>query len=715
MIRRELSQLAIYECEETIETLPFTQFRNLYLKKTAEIIYITRRGKLYGIVSFGDVIRHDKDGEVCINKNFISLTGCNVIKAYRIFHEKKNIHKIPILDEQGILIGDYSRWDDMLYIQRNQDRIMCEMGINAAVKAYSAVYIINPVERENILYEQLLKYLSMCQITYKTLDKVEIVNNLLDNALYIFLNEDEMRGTQCFYISTGDCDRISFEGERKVKFVTYKTLLMQMEEYICCAGIENGDLTNEKTNILLSALLKRGIQCFYLCTSAEKITEYENNFKREMDERLKIFPMSLKEPWPQKGCSKEYYESFYEGLFQNKDYENETAQREIYAGACSFEYDRNIAGKFFNAKDGKRVTCFQPSEYVGTIYLFGRCTFVGFWVEDQYTISSMLQKKVNDRGYAYRVENYCGMLRNDAEIDSRLQEIEKFSKNDIVIVLTTKPVKNILGKSIVKLFEENSVPSEWVTDALVHCNHKGNKVIADGIFNMIETNLLEQSVETEYIKKVPVDLYIVMQHYVQKKYLIHYFADFYPQKYHTIGAVVMSCAPFSVGHHYLIQRAKAQVEFLIIFIVEEDIYEIGFEERFKMVVEGTKDINNIKIIPGGDFVLSRNNFPEYYVRHNLKGAEINAEYDAHFFADYIAKPLGITYRFAGEEKEDGIKKIYNSALGRILPQKGIIFKEIPKKKLNGNAINTSVIRKYLKNGMYGLASEMLLNSTLNCL
>ena len=52
-------------------------------------------------------------------------------------------------------------------------------------------------------------------------------------------------------------------------------------------------------------------------------------------------------------------------------------------------------------KSGRRNTCYQPDEYIGTIYFLGPCIVFGAYVEDQYTIESYLQKYLLEIGYPY--------------------------------------------------------------------------------------------------------------------------------------------------------------------------------------------------------------------------------------------------------------------------------------------------------------------------
>lgn len=195
---------------------------------------------------------------------------------------------------------------------------------------------------------------------------------------------------------------------------------------------------------------------------------------------------------------------------------------------------------------------------------------------------------------------------------------------------------------------------------------------------------------------IQVDFREVMRDYVKKKYINQYFTELSVERYNTIGAIVMNCNPYSKGHHYLIGQAREQVELLIVFVVEENESLFPFEERYKMVLEGAKEFENVIVVPSGEFILSKNNFAEYFSKVSDWDVSINAEYDISIFADCIAGELHITHRFVGEEPEDKVTRIYNETMKRILPQKGIRVVEIPRIAIGSEVISASRVRKYLE-------------------
>lgn len=721
MLKRDRTQLAVYSIEEEIETLPLMRLRNLYLDKTSEIIYITKDNKLYGIICMGEALCPDQKGLVRINKCFTSLLGSNVIKAREIFKEKKKIHKIPVINESGELISDYSRWDDALYVKRNHKLLMHKDMAARVLGSYETVYLVKPVDEKDCDYLCLLDTLKNFQICYTILHKEQIIDKLTEKAVCIFLNEDERRGVQCLYGLTPryddgrGCSEFRYDqlaDERwKLRMATYRSLLLQIkyEMQIDRLGIKwTGDLTyeelNDRASFLLTGLQKEGIKCFYFNEIEDVITEYGNKFMNAIQQRLNTNQLSQDDLlWTEGEAEKR----FYGELYQQEDYKRGVVRKEIYDALCEFECRKDVSGKYFNAKEGKRITCFQPDTYRGTIYLLGPCVMVGIYVEDQYTIASYLQKKLLEEGYIYKVENYGAISHADAKIE----EISQLNDNDIVIYISrTGKVVDIQGSSLEKIFDKYQISYECVTDSYIHCNHSANQKIADTMAEMVIPYLMDRGIENENTK-IWVSPRKVIEKYIACKYLNLYFWNFHGSSYDTIGAIVMNCNPFSKGHRYLIEQARQKVEFLIIFVVEENASLFSFEERFQIIEDAVKDIDGVMVVPSGDFILSKNNFYEYFSKQESKAVTISAEYDIYVFANYIAPPLHITHRFAGEEPEDKTTRLYNEAMKKILPQKGILFEEIPRMKTDDGIISASKVRNYLKNRRYDKAFKLLPETT----
>lgn len=170
----------------------------------------------------------------------------------------------------------------------------------------------------------------------------------------------------------------------------------------------------------------------------------------------------------------------------------------------------------------------------------------------------------------------------------------------------------------------------------------------------------------------------------------------------------MNCNPFTNGHLFLIDTCAKLVDMLIIFVVEEDRSVFPFEDRIKLVREGTREYRNVTVIPSGSYVLSYDTMPLYFQKSEKKDAKIDASMDIELFARFIAPAFNISVRFAGEEPFDKVTKQYNEQMADILPEFGIDFKTIPRKaNRTTGVISASKVRQFLENNNWKSMKEMV--------
>ncbi|MBN1331022.1 MAG: [citrate (pro-3S)-lyase] ligase [Candidatus Heimdallarchaeota archaeon] len=163
-----------------------------------------------------------------------------------------------------------------------------------------------------------------------------------------------------------------------------------------------------------------------------------------------------------------------------------------------------------------------------------------------------------------------------------------------------------------------------------------------------------------------------------------------------IGAIVVNCNPFTLGHKYLIETAAKECHILLVFVVMEDKSAFPTNVRFKLVKEGTKHIENVIVLEGGEYIISPATFPRYFMKEYDNIALSQARLDVTIFGELIAPALGITRRYVGEEPFDLVTNSYNQAMKEILIPKGIELKILPRKEINGEAISASKVRRLLK-------------------
>lgn len=181
------------------------------------------------------------------------------------------------------------------------------------------------------------------------------------------------------------------------------------------------------------------------------------------------------------------------------------------------------------------------------------------------------------------------------------------------------------------------------------------------------------------------------------------------------GCIIMNCNPFTLGHKYLISTTSKLCDRLYIFIVEEDKSLFPFKWRKKLVVEGTKDIQNAVILDGGDYIISSATFPGYFIKRMDEKTQAEALLDIDIFSRYIAPILNIRKRFAGSEPYDPMTATYNKVMREVLPKKGIDFVEIPRIKVEGTVVSASRARECIKNNDKKTLRELLPATTLDFL
>ena len=182
----------------------------------------------------------------------------------------------------------------------------------------------------------------------------------------------------------------------------------------------------------------------------------------------------------------------------------------------------------------------------------------------------------------------------------------------------------------------------------------------------------------------------------------------------NIGAIVMNCNPFTLGHEYLISKASSEVDYLYVFCVEEDKSEFTFEERLWMINSGIKGLNNVKVLRSGKHIISTMTFPEYFSKSKDFSQEmtIDPTKDLEIFAKIIAPVLNIQIRFVGSEPICNITKQYNNAMKEVMESNGIIFKAFERKEFGNMPISASYVRELISKKEYKEISQIVPESTM---
>ena len=428
--------------------------------------------------------------------------------------------------------------------------------------------------------------------------------------------------------------------------------------------------------------------------------------------------------------------------------------REIYGDKFSKEYVEELgkipqviekgniychedyAGKYVNVINGKRITCYQPKSYAKTIHVYGRCGAFGYAVEDAETIPSQLQKELLDNGYDdIRVVNHGLWGGEDTYLDHNfLHDVTDMKEGDIVLFYRKHYDKKILQHMIDRGLWYKEITHEWhefdiarysFFDKPGHMSSEGYAVVAklicqDLIDHAFTCGTISESISPEPGQNLTAYLKKYSDSELQKG-VKDYTAGILKQ-YPVLkdsknnGSIVMNCNPFTKGHRYLVEYAAKQVDWLCIFVVEEDKSFFKFEDRFAMVKDGVKGLENVIVVPSGNFIISSITFPEYFMKDYVKEKNFDVSMDVQVFCRYIAPELNIKVRFAGEEPFDPVTLNYNENMSRILPEYGMEFCEIPRMKLdNGEIVNATQVRSLLKDKKYEELEKYVPHSTYRLL
>lgn len=182
-----------------------------------------------------------------------------------------------------------------------------------------------------------------------------------------------------------------------------------------------------------------------------------------------------------------------------------------------------------------------------------------------------------------------------------------------------------------------------------------------------------------------------------------------------IGAAVMHCNPFTLGHRYLIETAAKECDHLYVFVLSEAGAMFSPEDRMAMVKAGTADLPNVTALPTGPYLISSATFPTYFLKEKDKLPQIQCRLDIAIFTRYFVPQFGITHRFVGTEPFSASTAMYNRELKSLLPPAGVTVWELPRLEKGNGAVSASAVRRLLEEKRYAEAAALLPETTVKIL
>ena len=169
-----------------------------------------------------------------------------------------------------------------------------------------------------------------------------------------------------------------------------------------------------------------------------------------------------------------------------------------------------------------------------------------------------------------------------------------------------------------------------------------------------------------------------------------------PCKEGVIGALVMNCNPFTLGHQYLIEQAASQCDHVYVFVLSEDKSHFSAADRLEMVKLGTAHFKNVTVCPSGPYLISSATFPTYFLKERDLANQVHCQLDIEIFTKRYVPHFGITHRFLGTEQLSPMTALYNRELLSQLPQRGVKVIELPRLEKNNAPISASAVRAKLE-------------------
>lgn len=453
---------------------------------------------------------------------------------------------------------------------------------------------------------------------------------------------------------------------------------------------------------------------FELPTEEDTLRLLTVETRRKFEHRIGSLPLDIMRGFTEEEARLYWGERYAPGVGQRFAKEFSDIKIKFENGMIRY---RNFQGDFFTFQGGHRIVPNKKSSDT-KIYLLGPCTIMGAYVSDEQTIGAYLQEYLRDT--EYEVIN-CGTF-----VSEQLPYLftEKMGCEDIVIIAFSS------GSDEWKEFFENAnkmnywgnwsdlymeidSPLDCVLDNFRHVNYKVNKIIARKIYEQLSKTKREKNNLSP--NRSPIQNYYIGWDIV---YTVREWAKENKFKSNgTAGAIVMNCNPFTKGHRFLVEWAIKQVEFLYIFVVEEDASIFPFKQRYEMVKQGIADLQGqICVLPSGKYIISKDTFSQYFEKEKVIEQVVNMDYDVRIFGEVVCKEFGISKRFVGEEPLDIVTNAYNETMARILPEYQVELVVLPRKEMqNGEPISATKARSLLECGKWEELEEILPDTTLHIL
>ncbi|WP_282801538.1 [citrate (pro-3S)-lyase] ligase [Secundilactobacillus kimchicus] len=177
-----------------------------------------------------------------------------------------------------------------------------------------------------------------------------------------------------------------------------------------------------------------------------------------------------------------------------------------------------------------------------------------------------------------------------------------------------------------------------------------------------------------------------------------------------IAGIVMNANPFTSGHRALVEKAASENDFVYVFVVQTEASLFRFDERLRLVQEGTQDLTNVKVVSGGNYMVSYLTFPAYFLPFSEDTIRYQTTLDARIFRNKIAPRLGINKRYVGTEPFSRTTGVYNQILAEELPP-NVELSVVDRVQAEDKPVTATAVRQAIKADKLNVIKALVPTST----
>jgi [citrate (pro-3S)-lyase] ligase len=467
-------------------------------------------------------------------------------------------------------------------------------------------------------------------------------------------------------------------------------------------------------------VVHRGANMYLLEIPLVKDLERKNEFENYVE---KICTDTVYKTYDKKNLE---YEVFFDKFRKKYFYDIVNKNKDIYKN-CFIDYDDSYVKEISVANpslvQNNEYFCFDDYssnsinvcegvrkegeiDKRNNVLFFGNSTMFGYYVNDNETISSYLRN--------FNLKNYSiyNCATNNETLINMYNRIINFSikEGDIVIIgcapcilgelIDLFPVIKTKDYFLRKHEKENFVDAAHYT---AYCHKNIAKIIFDKLhylfersFSVVDYNV--NSLISEYKNEL------------KKKNIV-------VDSTTTIGASVMSCNPFTVGHRYLVETGARMFDVFVVFLMQEGMNLIFDKEDCSNLVRiGVNDLENVIVVDMPEMFSYQTFWPEYndlMLRHSKNFVGLNT----YKLLDVVRQgfnKMNIDHFICGIETDDNITRQHITQAKYLFNQRGINVICIPRKKMTKGikSISGTKCRELLKQHNYDELTGILQKSVV---